>query len=156
MKEIPLSLQGKNKRCYVALVDDDDYDLLTQHRWSLNNSRYAVTFNGSHILMHRLIMNCPKDMVVDHINNNGLDNRKCNLRICTAIENHYNTKIHVSNKTGFKGVSLHKMSNKFEVRIRFNGKKLHIGLFDDKEEAAKAYDLAAKSYHKQFARLNNI
>ncbi len=146
MKSIKLT---QNK---VALIDDEDFERVNKYKWYFKNPGYAC--NESVGLLHRFIMSTPKNMEVDHINHNKLDNTKQNLRNCSVQENHYNTTIHKTNKTGFKGVSYHKRTRKFESRIRVNKIKIHLGLFKDKILAAIAYNNAAIKYHGQYAKLN--
>jgi hypothetical protein len=148
MKEIPLS-QGK-----VAIVDDDMFDYLNQWKWSYSGHGYAERRTWPEkkkIYMHRLIAQTPNGMDTDHINHDKLDNRKENLRICTASENMGNSSI----KDGrFKGVSFHKSLNKWEAYITKNYDHKHLGLFQSPEEAAHAYDAAAKKFFGNFAKLN--
>lgn len=149
MREIVLS-QGK-----VALVDAEDYERISQFKWNFNG-RYAkrtVLVDGKYItiMLHNFIMNTPEGMVVDHIDGNRLDNRKTNLRICTRLENSWNQKPR-NNVSGYKGVSFYKPRNKWRARIGQD----YIGLFDTKEEAAKAYNLKAKRLYGEFANLNEI
>ena len=155
MKEIELS-QGK-----VALVDDEDYEYLNQWKWCAlksHNVYYAVrTVRHDNMqttqCMHRLILNCPSGMKDDHRNGDGLDNRRDNLRICTNAENIHNSRVQSRNKSSrFKGVHLHKA--KWCSRIKVNGVKIHLGYFISEYAAADAYDLAAKKYFGEFARLN--
>ena len=105
--------------------------------------------------MHRVIMNAPDHLVVDHINYNGLDNRKANLRLATQRQN----KIHVirtmnPGTSKFKGVSWHKYHKRWCAKITTNGKTTFLGYFDDEIKAAKIYDEAAKIQHCEFAALN--
>ena len=104
--------------------------------------------------MHREIMNCPKGLEVDHINQNGVDNRRINLRIATATQNRQNTSKQKSNTSGYKGVM--KDKTKWRAMIRDNGRRIHLGMFDNKIDAAIAYNKAAIKYHKEFACLNTI
>jgi hypothetical protein len=101
-------------------------------------------------------MNPLPGLQVDHINGNTLDNRKFNLRICTAAENTKNTKLKSSNTSGYKGVAWHTGTNKWRAYIVLDNRQKHLGLFKTKEEAALSYNEAALKYHKSFARLNNI
>ena len=158
MKEIQLT-QGK-----VALVDDEDYEYLNQFKWHVNkygNIFYAYRnikkLNGkqSSFSMHRTIMNANKGCIIDHINQDTLDNRKINLRICTQSQNQMNRNKTIKNKTGYKGV-IQKSNNKFGVQITLNKKIIHIGYYIDPKDAARAYNEAAIKYHGEFANLNKI
>ena len=93
-------------------------------------------------------------MPTDHINGDGLDNRKQNLRTCTHTENMRNRGKSKNNTSGFKGVSWHKRGKTWDAKIAHNKKLMHIGSFKDKEVAAKAYDRKAIELHGKFAKLN--
>jgi hypothetical protein len=153
-KMIPLN-GGK-----TALVDDADYEYLSQWKWQYNGYAMRLTsrslpINRTTVLMHRVIMDAPHGMEVDHINGNKLDNRRSNLRICTSTENKHNRGVYRNSTTGSKGVTFNKREKKFKVSIRIgNGKRLHLGYFTNLGEATRAYDEAAKKYHGEFARLN--
>jgi len=105
--------------------------------------------------MHREILDPPDHLYVDHINHKGFDNRKANMRTASHRQNSYN-RIHFrkNSSSKYKGVSWKKRTKKWNVQICYNGKRKTIGSFDDEIEAAKAYDAAAKKYHKEFAVLN--
>lgn len=155
MKYIELT-QGKQ-----AIVDDLNYEWLKQWKWCINSTGGAIRVDirdGKKItiIMSRLILDCPKGLIVDHINGNRLDNRRENLRICTAQQNSFNKKLEMRNQTGFKGVCWHSPLNKWRARIKVNQKNIHIGLFESKIEAVKAYNEAAKQYFGEYARLNPI
>jgi hypothetical protein len=102
--------------------------------------------NGKQIckqyLIHNIIMNTPSNMVTDHIDGNGLNNTKSNLRICTHRQNLHNIKRKGTSK--YPGVSWYKNSNKWRATIRINGKVKHLGLFTDEREAAKSYEKALR------------
>ena len=158
MKIISLS-QGK-----VAKVDDGDFDWLNQWKWSAHKNRntfYAVRavrvgLKQKFLFMHRLILGLDfgDKRQADHINMDGLDNRRENLRIVTASENRCNRGKTKANTSGYKGVSWHKQLKKWRADIQVNGKFKHLGLFYDPVEAARAYDLAAKRLHGDFATTN--
>lgn len=147
---IPLT-QGK-----VAIVDDEDYETLIQFTWSAHRSRncwYARTrIQGMQFGMHELVLG---EKYVDHINRNGLDNRRENLRFCTNSQNQMNKgKQSGSYYSRYKGVTRHRSG--WMVRIQVNGKRIQVGYFKVEEDAAVAYNMAALKYHGEFARLNAI
>jgi hypothetical protein len=160
MKEITLS---QNK---VSLVDDEDYDFLNQWKWCTRKKKlgkfYAVrnlprdpiTHQQKQILMHQVIMNAPDYAEVDHEDNDGLNNQKYNLRIATKNQNQHNGSKRVDNTSGYKGVSWYNQTTKWQVKIAFNGKLIHLGYFDDPIQAAKAYDRKAVEIFGEFAKLN--
>jgi hypothetical protein len=149
--------QGK-----TALVDDCDYDRISKHKWCVmkdNRGKFRAVRNtgmfpwGRMVYMAREIMNPPDGMKVDHIREqNTLDNRRSNLRICTNAQNSYNRGKNKNNTSGFKGVSL--FAGKWRALIAINGKLIHLGYYSTAEQAAKAYDAKAKELHGEFARTN--
>ena len=140
MKEIILS--GKKANGKSAKVDDDDYKKYNHLRWHLSDTGYAVRRNnGETIRLHRLIMNCPEGMVVDHLNGDTLDNRKCNLRICTQLDN-------ARNRHNVKGYCYDKSKKKYMVR--YNRK--FYGRYETEEEAKRAYQLACSGVEYQTTR----
>ena len=143
----------------VALVDSEDLRILDLHRWclsfTLQRKRYARRCEkGRTIYMHREIMNPPPHMEIDHINGDGLDNRKQNLRICTRSQNQRNSKKRIVKSSNFKGVCFDKTGNKWRARIYYEKKNNQIGQFDTDFEAAEAYDKKAIELFGEFARLN--
>jgi hypothetical protein len=156
-RKIPLT-QGK-----FAIVDEEDYDELNKYKWYATNQRgqfYAGRTekkNGRrwNTTMHRQIMNCPMDKVVDHKNHNGLDNRKANLRLATRQQNSWNIRKWRGKKSSqFKGVSFCKRDKRWEAYIILGKKHIFIGRFDDEETAARAYDKKAKELFGEFANPN--
>ena len=143
----------------VAIVDAEDYDRLSKYRWcTVKGSRtcYAKTFHlsGAILSMHRMVANAPKGLFVDHINHNGLDNRRRNLRVCTYIENQRNKRPKPGCTSEYKGVHWCKGRNKFRANIYLNRKAIHLGYFKNEIEAARAYDKKAKELFGEFAYLN--
>ncbi len=141
-----------------AIVDAEDLISLSECRWNVSSQgklRYARRKNkGKTVYMHREIMNIPNGVQIDHINGNGLDNRKVNLRICNHSQNQQNRAKRGNKSSRFKGVDWHKLSKKWRARICINRKRIHIGYYNSENEAAKAYDQKAVELFGEFARLN--
>lgn len=153
VKKIPLT-QGK-----FALVDDADYEMLMEFNWCANHrgrTWYAACNPHSKgIYMHRLILNTPKGMDTDHINGDGLDNRRCNLRSCSHSGNLQNQQIRDEKKTSkYKGVSFNKRTGKWVAQITVENKYVFIGRFTSELQAALAYDKVAVKHSSEFARTN--
>jgi len=143
-----------------AKVDDEDYERLRRFSWHIRKQRggiiYArrVTSDNRNIALHREILNATKDMMVDYINHDGLDNRKCNLRVCSNTQNIRNSRIRKNNKSGFKGVHASPTEGKWIATIKGAGQARYLGTFDRKRDAARAYDLAAVEHYGEFACTN--
>ncbi len=150
--KIPLT-QG-----YFAIVDADDYEYLSQYKWHVKikgNRRYAYrTQGGKCIAMHRQILNAPPGMHCDHINHDGLDNRRANLRLCTPQQNACNRKP-LERTSRYKGVFWCYEKKRWRAEIRHNGRLIHIGYFDYEADAAIAYDDYAAELFGEFAWLNH-
>lgn len=149
---IPLT-RGK-----FAIVDAEDYPRLSEYVWfaegTSRNCYAARKQGGKSIKMHREVMRAPEHLVVDHIDHNGLHNRKQNLRLCTFAENCRNTRRTAKSSSKYKGVCWNKRNHKWAAAIRFENKTYHLGYFEDELAAARAYDKGAKKYHGRFASLN--
>lgn len=157
MKEIPLT-QGK-----VALVDDEDYEWLTRWKWTACKDKdnwYAMRREGypkrRNVKMHRVVINAPSEMEVDHRDRNGLNNQKYNLRLCNTVQNSRNRRVRSDSRTGVKGVVFRVETEKYRVTICVNGKRKNLGQYDTIEDAAKAYNKAALKYFGEFANLNHV
>ena len=153
-KAIPLNKDA------VTIVDEADYEWLSKWKWRIVEKGYAQRSVAKHegltlsaLFMHRVILNTPKGLFSDHINGNKLDNRRSNLRICTHHQNNLNRP----NVTGkYKGVYWCKRQQRWMAQIMKNQANIYVGSFHTPEEAALAYNEAAKEYHGEFARLNCI
>jgi hypothetical protein len=164
MKEIKLSQQGKNKGKYVALVDDEDYERVGQFRWcafTVINSDicYAKKWlNKTGVtLLHRFILGITdKKIHVDHIDHNGLNCQKSNLRTCTNTENQGNRRIskNINSTSIYKGVWWNTYSRKYVSIIRKNHKTYFLGSFVNDIDAAKEYDKKAIELYGEFANTN--
>jgi hypothetical protein len=158
IKKIPLT------KGFFALVSKEDFDKLNKHKWSIferEHTCYAQrgkTINGKQktILMHREILGAKKGQICDHIDRNGLNNVRENLRICSCLENARNSKKQKNNTSGYKGVSWSKKQNKWLANISYMKRTINLGYFDDIERAAFAYNVAAKEIYGEFANLNII
>lgn len=144
MKSINLT-QGKH-----TLVDDADFDELNSFKWTfINDSTTGHAYRkvkGKTTYMHRVLMNPSKDKEVDHVNRNGLDNRRSNLRICTHAQNNFNLPISKRNKTGATGVRFHKRHGKWYAQITVSKKYKHLGCFVEYEDACRARKQAEALY----------
>lgn len=154
MKEIPLTSGG------VALVDDEDFDRVSaEGSWyaaaSLNTSyaRRVYHLGGGRYTtrtMHGLITGLP---YVDHVNGDGLDNRRTNLRPATASQNQANQRMRRDNTSGFRGVQA-APNDRWRALIIVGGKRISLGYYDAREDAARAYDAAAIKFFGEYARPN--
>jgi hypothetical protein len=147
-------------------VDDEDFDTLNKFKWQATNHNNNKTLYIKHyasrkvyinkkyvvIYMHRLLMKTPAGMLTDHIDNDSLNNQKCNLRICSKGENQRNSNRPITNTSGYKGVYFHQ--NKYMAAISLNNRFKYIGIFDTPLDAALAYDNKAREIYGEFARPN--
>lgn len=151
----------KNKICYV---DDEDYELISKYNWYIKRSYnifYAITnINKKKVRMHRLIYSnyytIDKNDIIDHIDKNGLNNQKNNLRKCNKSQNSINTVKRKTNTSGFKGVSFYKTFQKYRATIHKDGIKYSLGYFNSPIDAAKAYNEKCIELFGEFAELNII
>jgi hypothetical protein len=146
---------------HVVLYDECDHELISKHKWAIVSNGphyYCTTTTKKTQKMHRMIFDVQegRSVFVDHINHNGLDNRRANIRICTHAENARNARRSRANTTGFKGVSYRPEIGMFVARIMYQRKSRNIGVFADAREAAIAYNIAAKELFGEFAYLNPI
>lgn len=155
-KTIPLS------RGLVAIVDAADYELACRYKWHAvkpSGAYYAASSYGpknhrSYIYLHRLLMNAPSGVLIDHIDGNGLNCTRANLRLATRSQNNSNRDKQPKNKSGYKGVSWDKVNKKWVAYIQVGNKSINLGRYATADDAARAYDAGAKKFHGEFARLN--
>ncbi len=147
---------------HEAIIDRADLMLVKNYHWYAKkdaNTYYvrASIGKGKKVLLHRYLLNPPKDLVVDHINGNGLDNRRKNLRFATHQENSFNKRKHKRATSHYKGVSWDSSRLKWKAQIGFNKKRIHIGRFDTEIAAAMAYnEKAIELFGADFAHLNDV
>lgn len=160
MKTVPL--HGRIATGRVALVDDADYDLVTQYHWnvvqSYSQKMYATTSvhaadgRRTSLRMHKLITGWAE---TDHEDNDGLNNQRYNLRRATRSQNNANRRKSSSpSSSRYKGVGWHGRARKWAARIKVDGRNRHLGLFVSEDDAARAYDLAAAEAFGEFALVN--
>lgn len=162
---ITIPLSKRTQETIRAIVDSIDADL-DNFNWSYQINRYAIRkiyVNGKYqnIHMHRVILSrkLERELLpteyVDHINGNGLDNRRENLRLATKATNGANRGKPATNTSGYKGVSWHKRDETWQAFISVNGKRIHLGCFDTPELANEAVIKAREKYHGEFANHGN-
>lgn len=148
-------------RGLVALIDDGDFDRVRQIEWYASKpngkrttiyARSKTKVNGQYTSLHRFVMEAPGNLCVDHINGDGLDCRRSNMRLATTSQNLHNRGPLASNTSGYKGVT--KQDSRWAVFIRHNGEPIYLGRFKGKVEAAKAYDAKARELYGEFAYQN--
>jgi hypothetical protein len=166
MKRCPLldiSLLALSQGRY-AIVDTMDYKWLNQWKWYAHWGGYGVWYvmrqkdmgegRQTSLSLHRVILNAHAGVYVDHRNRDGLDNRRCNLRIATSSQNKANRVKAKRNTSGYKGVTWHRSSRKWQAQINHGCQKIYMGQYDDPLVAAKKYDEKAKEMFGEFALTN--
>lgn len=157
IREIPLT-QGQ-----IALVDEEDYEWLSQYNWLASSKKGKTCYAGRHIFskgpfewMHRKLLGLTygDGKIVDHINRNGLDNRRCNIRIANKSLNSINRPLQRNNTSGYRGIYWDKKRNLWEVQIKTKGIRKHLGRFADIKAAALAFDKEALRQRGEMAVLN--
>jgi hypothetical protein len=161
----PISIQGKIAHVpltkgYTAIIDADDVLLACGYNWTAQVMprtvyAYRIDYSGAKarkVYLHRALMGEPKGLEVDHIDANGMNNTRCNLRKATKSQNCQNSRARTDSSSGIKGVSLHKQTGKWRARMTVDGKKKCLGLFDTIEAAHAARVSAGIEHHGEFGR----
>lgn len=169
MKTIELSAQkptSKNYKKYSVIVDDDDYEELSKYIWTYHKehkSEYAVTASKDEFgkyrtkKMHRMIMGInDRHILIDHVDGNGLNNQRSNLRLANYSTNQANKKRLHNKKSKYKGVYFQSNTQKWKSGVMKDGKYFHLGYFKTEEHAAMAYNIKAKELFGEFACINII
>jgi hypothetical protein len=140
---------------HQILLDDEDYERLKDYRWCIQtdpHTSYARRYSGKQcILMHREILEAPPKVQVDHIDHNGLNNQRANLRLCTQTQNHANRRLPVGR---YKGIRF--LHGSWHAQISCNRKCHYLGCYPIAEQAAMVYNHAARRLFGEFARVNEI
>lgn len=158
-----------NIKDYEVLIDDEDFERVSQYKWRPMENKRALVENRVYfqthsykdgkiiyLLLHRFLMGVSPGIkkVVDHKDLNTLNCQKENLRICSYNQNNMNQRIRKNNTSGYKGVSWSKRDKKWEAYINLNKKKIHLGLYFSPELAYEAYCVASLKYHNDFGRIS--
>jgi hypothetical protein len=153
MVKLPLSgYHGRGKFAYIS--DEDALRFIGLPVTVGTNGYCYVNIKGTKTMLQRFIMDAPEDVYVDHINHDRLDNRRENLRFATASQNTANRDLGGRGKSGYRGVHWSKQRRKWRADIHVAGRQIYLGLFEDAEAAARAYDWAAVDHYGEFAQTN--
>lgn len=146
----------------VALIDDEDYEIVSSYTWAAHwmphaNTYYATAHNGSKtVLMHSLILGTVPPTQVDHEDHNGCNNQRANIRVCSGSQNRANSRKLAPASSSYKGVTWDKTNQNWSVRIGKDYKRITVGRFDNEVDAARAYNKAALEMFGDFALLNDV
>lgn len=165
--EHPDCLEILLQRGMSTFIDREDLEKVRDYHWlAVRSGKTRLVVEATHLAgvrirktkLHRIILDAPEGMTVDHISGDTLDIRRSNLRLCNKTENNRNRRKGIRSRTSskFKGVYLDVFHGKWAARIGSGGKKIHLGYFESEAQAAAAYDEAALRYHGDFARLNAV
>jgi hypothetical protein len=145
---------SNNRRC---IFDKEDYEILSRWHWVITNSNHIYGWvNGGRKPIANYILEqhgttIPAGLLVDHINRNPLDNRKCNFRICTLVQNMMNKSPYKCTLSGYRGVTLNRQKQKWRANIRVNGKLIYLGDYECIDDAVEARKKAEDKYFGEFA-----
>lgn len=134
-----------------------DMEAVKKYYWQKSYNGYIITYKGNDVIyLHRYLMNCSDDLVVDHINGDKTNCQRANMRICTASQNALNKKVTTDSKSGRVGVVWDKKANKWHAQIMYKAKTYHLGNYDNLNSAIKARIEAEKKYFGEFARHQEV
>lgn len=140
--------------------DKEDYYKIKDYYWYRSGDYGYLTTKSQNgkfkLIMHRVIMNCPDGLMVDHINHRPNDNRKENLRLCDKRQNAWNTDVSCTNISGCKGVYYNKRKSRWIAEIIYDNQKIYLGSFTNKEDAITARLSANEKYQKEWSYENSI
>jgi hypothetical protein len=143
----------------VALIDKADLAAVITRRWHAHfDGAYWSVASHAHptLYLHRLLLDAPEDRYVDHINGDGLDNRRVNIRLATNGQNQWNSRKRLGTTSHYKGVHFRKDRDCWYARIKYRQRSYHIGSFESEQDAARAYNAKAVELFGEFARLNEV
>lgn len=156
------TIESETHGTFKVQIDLDDVDRCKEYKWAIGKSKsnkgkyvkYYVVSGSEGLLLHRFLMNPDKNMVVDHIDGDTMNNRKSNLRVCETKENLRNSKMRINNTSGHKGVIWYKNTNKWVAYIMVDYKHKTLGYFDDIEDAIKTRKNAEEKYFGEYSYEN--
>lgn len=147
-----LIMYDKDLNESIALIDIEDIPKISKYKWHKRDNLYVNSHKVGRL--HRYLLKAPANLDVDHINGNRLDNRKCNLRLCTRSQNNMNKSEQSNNTSGHRGVSWSKSNSKWHSRITVNHKTINLGYYDNILEAIQVRQQAEKQYFGEFNKLS--
>lgn len=129
-----------------AIIDDEDWELVSKYKWCYSGCGYAIGWNKKIIYMHKLINKTPEGLFTDHINQDKLDNRRINLRTVEKSVNQLNGKVRIDNKTGHRGIHWNKQKQRWQAYFNFKHKRFYLGFYKNIEEAIFARNEISKLF----------
>lgn len=163
---IPLFARDNRTVRGWTIIDAEDYPRVARHLWRYNPKPQSATGHAERrymahgrlqiVALHRFLLDAPDDQEVDHINGDGLDNRKQNLRLVSHARNMMNRRLPKNNKSGYKGVRWCPGKKKWRAEISYGGKQYHLGYFCDPLDAATVYNEASLRFHGEYGRPNVV
>lgn len=152
------TITQRSGQTHTVYIDEQDKELVSKYTWSIDSGGYAGTniltpTGQTRLLLHRLLMNLG-ELVVDHVNRNKLDNRRCNLRVCTHSNNSHNKGTYTNNTTGYRGIVLHR--GKYKVQCRLNGTNTHFGVYTTKHAAGIVAGIIRRELHGEYGQGNQV